>query len=78
MSAFATGVFLYYRADILDKLGIGTPKVTSLSDLYALGKEINDPKAKRWAFDDIWQFMGYPFGNRSLRRTYGPRIARAT
>ena len=62
VSAFATGVFLYYRADILDKLGLGTPSVKSLSDLYDLGKEINDPKAKRWAFDDIWQFMGYPFG----------------
>jgi putative aldouronate transport system substrate-binding protein len=63
VSGFATGVFLYYRADILDKLGLGTPSVKSLSDLYALGKEINDPKAKRWAFDDIWQFMGYPVGS---------------
>ena len=27
VSGFATGVFLYYRADILDKLGIGTPSV---------------------------------------------------
>jgi len=62
VSAFATGVFLYYRADILDKLGLGTPSVKSLSDLYDLGKEINDPRARRWAFDDIWQFMGYPFG----------------
>ncbi len=62
VSGFATGVFLFYRADILDKLGIGTPSVKSLGDLYALGKQINDPKAKRWAFDDIWQFMAYPFG----------------
>jgi putative aldouronate transport system substrate-binding protein len=59
---FGTGVFLYYRADILDKLGIGTPSVNSLSDLYDLGKEINDPTAKRWAFEDIWQFMPYPYG----------------
>jgi putative aldouronate transport system substrate-binding protein len=63
VSGFATGVFLFYRADILDKLGIGTPSIKSLSDLYALGKEINDPKAKRWAFDDIWQFMPFPYGS---------------
>jgi putative aldouronate transport system substrate-binding protein len=59
---FGTGVFLYYRADILDKLGIGTPSVNSLSDLYDLGKEVNDPAGKRWAFEDIWQFMPYPYG----------------
>jgi putative aldouronate transport system substrate-binding protein len=63
VAGFATGVFLYYRADILDKLGLGTPSVKSLADLYDLGKEINDPKAKRWAFDDIWQFMPYPYGS---------------
>jgi len=62
VSGFATGVFLYYRQDILDKLGLGTPKVTSLADLLALGKEVNDPDAKRWAFDDIWQFMNFPYG----------------
>ena len=63
VTGFPTGVFLFYRADILDKLGLGTPSVKSLSDLYNLGKEINDPKAKRWAFDDIWQFMSYPYGS---------------
>jgi putative aldouronate transport system substrate-binding protein len=62
VSGFATAVFLYYRADILDSLGIGTPSVKSLSDLYDLGKELNDPAGKRWAFDDIWSFMGYPYG----------------
>lgn len=60
---FATNVTLFYRADILDKLGVGTPHVKSLSDLYDLGKEINNPKAKRWAFDDIWPFMEYPYGS---------------
>ncbi len=43
VAGFATGVFLYYRADILESLGIGTPSVKSLADLYDLGKEINDP-----------------------------------
>jgi len=59
---FGTGVFLFYRADILDKLGLGTPSITSLADLYDLGKEINNPRGKVWAFEDIWQFMGYPYG----------------
>lgn len=69
VSGFATGVFLYYRADILQKLGLGTPSIKSLSDLYDLGKEVNDPKSKRWAFDDIWQFMSYPYGS-SFAPTY--------
>lgn len=63
VAGFATGVFLYYRADILDSLGLGTPSVKSLADLYDLGKEVNDPAGKRWAFEDIWQFMGYPYGS---------------
>ena len=52
---------LYYRADILDKLGIGTPQIKSINDLYDLGREINDPKAKRWAFDDVWTGLLQPF-----------------
>jgi putative aldouronate transport system substrate-binding protein len=59
---FTTGFYLYYRADILEKLGMGTPSITSAADLLALGKEINDPGAKRWAFDDIWGFLYQPFG----------------
>lgn len=69
VSGFATGVFLFYRADVLKKLGLGTPSVKSLSDLYNLGKEINNPKGKVWAFEDIWQFMPYPYGS-SFAPTY--------
>lgn len=58
---FNTGYSLFYRADILDKLGIGTPTVKSPADLLALGKEINNPKAKQWAFDDLWGYMYQPF-----------------
>jgi putative aldouronate transport system substrate-binding protein len=61
-SQFATAYYLYYRADIFDKLGIGTPKVTSINDLYDLGKEINNPAKKQWAFDDIWGYLYQPFG----------------
>jgi putative aldouronate transport system substrate-binding protein len=56
------GGALFYRQDILQKLGIGTPAVKSTADLLALGKEINDPKGRRWAFDDIWPHLGQPFG----------------
>jgi len=59
---FTCGFYLYYRADILNKLGIGTPSVTSVADLLALGKQVNDPDAKRWAFDDIWGYLYQPFG----------------
>ena len=58
---FTVAGYLYYRADVLDKLGIGTPHITSIDDLYHLGKEINDPKGKRWAFDDIWTGLLQPF-----------------
>jgi putative aldouronate transport system substrate-binding protein len=53
---------IFYRADILDKLGIGTPSVTSAQDLFNLGKEVNDPKHNRWAFDDPIQYLAQPFG----------------
>jgi putative aldouronate transport system substrate-binding protein len=59
---FTCGFYLFYRADILDKLGIGTPSIKSAADLLALGKEINNPNAKRWAFDDIWGYLYQPFG----------------
>lgn len=59
---FTVSGYLYYRADILDKLGIGTPQVKSINDLYDLGKEINNPKGKQWAFDDIWTGLLQPFG----------------
>ncbi len=58
---FTVAGYLYYRADVLDKLGIGTPHITSIDDLYHLGQEINDPKGKRWAFDDIWTGLLQPF-----------------
>ena len=58
---FTVAGYLYYRADILAKLGIGTPQIKTIDDLFNLGKEINDPKSKRWAFDDIWTALLQPF-----------------
>jgi putative aldouronate transport system substrate-binding protein len=59
---FEVAYYLYYRADVFDKMGIGTPKVTSINDLYDLGKEVNNPAKKQWAFDDIWGYLYQPFG----------------
>ena len=61
-SEFTVGYYLYYRADVLNKLGIGTPSVKSANDLLDLGKEINNPAKKQWAFDDIWGYLYQPFG----------------
>lgn len=60
-ASFNYGYQLYYRADVFDKLGIGTPTVSSMADLLALAKEINDPKAKRWAMGDIFGYLYQPY-----------------
>jgi putative aldouronate transport system substrate-binding protein len=51
---------LYYRADILSTMGI-TPSVTTAQDLFDIGKEVNDPKHGRWAFDDPLSYLVQPF-----------------
>ncbi len=51
---------LFYRQDILQKLGI-SPTVNSAADLFNLGKEVNNPKGKRWAFDDPWSYLSSAF-----------------
>jgi putative aldouronate transport system substrate-binding protein len=51
---------LFYRADLLSSMGI-SPDVKSAADLLALAKEVNDPKRKRWAFDDLWSYLSQPF-----------------
>jgi putative aldouronate transport system substrate-binding protein len=60
-AGFNYGYQLYYRADLLDKLGIGTPAVKSINDLWDLAKEVNDPKAKRWALGDIFGYLYQPY-----------------
>ncbi|MCC5580796.1 extracellular solute-binding protein [Microtetraspora sp. AC03309] len=47
---------LLYRKDLFDKNGWNAnPK--NADELYALGKEITDAKAKRWAFGDIHEMV---------------------
>jgi putative aldouronate transport system substrate-binding protein len=60
-ATFNYGYQLYYRADLLDKLGVGTPSVTSAQDLWDLAIEVNDPKAKRWALGDIFGYLYQPY-----------------
>jgi putative aldouronate transport system substrate-binding protein len=60
-TTFNYGYQLYYRGDLLDKLGLGTPSVKSINDLWDLAMEVNAPKAKRWALGDIWGYLYQPF-----------------
>ncbi len=53
---------MMYRKDIFDQLGAEPPK--NSDDLLALGKQLTDPKAGRWAFgsvaDEIHRAFGVP------------------
>lgn len=60
-AGFNVGYQLYYRQDILDSLGLGTPSVKSMDDLFSLAKQVNDPKSKRWALGDIFGYLFQPY-----------------
>jgi putative aldouronate transport system substrate-binding protein len=53
--------YLFYRKDLLAAAGVSA-EVRSAEDLFALGKALTDAKAGRWAFDDLWPFLLFPFG----------------
>jgi ABC-type glycerol-3-phosphate transport system substrate-binding protein len=44
----------FYRKDIFDTLGINADKIKGPDDLTALGKELTNASAGRWAFDDMF------------------------
>jgi putative aldouronate transport system substrate-binding protein len=46
---------LLYRKDLFDKGGWAMPR--NADELYALGKDITDAKARRWAFGDIHEMV---------------------
>ena len=50
---------LFYRKDLFAAKGLAEPK--SADELFALGKELTDAKAQRWAFDDCWSCVAQPF-----------------
>lgn len=51
---------LFYRKDIFDQVGAEPPK--SADDVLALGKQLTDAKANRWAFGGIFDEMARAFG----------------
>jgi putative aldouronate transport system substrate-binding protein len=55
---------LFYRKDIFDQVGAEPPK--NADDLLALGKQLTDAKANRWAFgsiaDEVIRAFGAPAG----------------
>jgi ABC-type glycerol-3-phosphate transport system substrate-binding protein len=53
--------YLFYRKDILEALG-ASPDVKSADDLFNLGKQVTDANKGRWAFDDLWPYLKWPFG----------------
>lgn len=59
-SGFVIAGTTFYRRDILEPKGITADQVTSVDDLYALGKELTDTKRGVWAFDDVWSYL-FPF-----------------
>jgi putative aldouronate transport system substrate-binding protein len=52
--------YLYYRKDLFDAAGLSA-RVRSADELANLGKELTDAKAGRWAYDDLWPFLLFPF-----------------
>lgn len=61
---------LFYRKDLLDQAGLTYPK--TLDELYNVGKQVTDPGAGVWAFNDIFpmvqMFHGVPGSRDGWRR----------
>ncbi|MEV0272693.1 hypothetical protein AB0H43_28270 [Hamadaea sp. NPDC050747] len=53
--------YLFYRKDLLEAAGV-SPDLKSADDLFAAGKQLTDANAGRWAFDDLWPFLLFPYG----------------
>ena len=50
---------LYYRKDFFAAKGLAEPK--SADEFFALGKDLTDARAGRWAFDNLWTYLDQPF-----------------
>jgi len=61
----------YYRKDILDKEGINPDSIKTPQDLEALGKQLTNASAGRWAFDDLWPYLGQIFKYPSTAINWG-------
>lgn len=56
--------YIFYRKDIFEKFG-ASPDVKTQDDFLALGKALTDKKKNRWAFDDMWPYLIFTFGQNS-------------
>ncbi|QDP96135.1 sugar ABC transporter substrate-binding protein [Microlunatus elymi] len=59
-SSGGVGNAIFYRDDLLKKLGI-TADPKSAQDFLDLAKELTDPSKKQWGSDDPWNAMGLIF-----------------
>ncbi|NUR69325.1 MAG: extracellular solute-binding protein [Hamadaea sp.] len=53
--------YLFYRKDLLAAAGV-SPEIKSADDLFAAGKQLTDADAGRWAFDELWPYLLFPYG----------------
>jgi putative aldouronate transport system substrate-binding protein len=60
-SAGGFGGYLFYRKDLFEATG-AKAELAKADDLYALGGQFTDANAGRWAFDDLWPYLKFPFG----------------
>ncbi|MFC7483603.1 ABC transporter substrate-binding protein [Luedemannella flava] len=52
--------YFFHRKDIVDAAGLSAD-VKNAEELFTLGKALTDAKAGRWAFDDLWPYLLFPF-----------------
>jgi len=52
---------LMYRKDIFDKEGINADEINTPDALAALGKQLTNAAAGRWAFDDLYGYLNNVF-----------------
>ena len=52
---------LTYRKDIFDAEGIKADEITTPDALAALGKQLTNASAGRWAFDDVYPFLNHVY-----------------
>ncbi len=60
-SAGGFGGYLFYRKDLVEAAG-ASPDITNADDLFNLGKQLTDANKGRWAFDDLWPYLKFPYG----------------
>jgi putative aldouronate transport system substrate-binding protein len=60
-SAGGFGGYIFYRKDLFAAAGV-SPDVRTGEDLMELGKRLTNANAGRWAFDDLWPALKFPFG----------------